>query len=79
MAIENSVSNDFCATIFDSIDIFDCRLPSVYNHNDRFQFYHFKQQCENDMFHKWPGFQLIIIALIALIKDNLYTEDLRRS
>ena len=29
MAIENSVSNDFLSTFVESINIFDCRLPSV--------------------------------------------------
>ena len=28
-AIENSVSNDFWSTFFDSIGVFDCRLPGV--------------------------------------------------
>ena len=30
MAIENSVSNDFLIYIFDSINVFDCRLSGVY-------------------------------------------------
>ena len=30
MAIENSVSNDFLSTFVDSVNVFDCRLPSVY-------------------------------------------------
>ena len=29
MAIENSVSNDFLSKFIDSIDVFDCHLPSV--------------------------------------------------
>ena len=29
MAIENSVSNNFVSTFVDSINVFDCRLPSV--------------------------------------------------
>ena len=29
MAIKNSISNDFVSTFVDSIDVFDCRLPSV--------------------------------------------------
>ena len=30
MAIKNSVSNDFCSTFVDSINVFDCHLSSVY-------------------------------------------------
>ena len=29
MAIENSVSNDYCPTFVDEINVFDCRLPGV--------------------------------------------------
>ena len=32
MTIENSVSNDFLATLVDINNVFDCRLPSVTKH-----------------------------------------------
>ena len=37
MAIENSVSNDFWSMFVDSVNIFDCRLPSVTGQADWIQ------------------------------------------
>ena len=34
MAIEKSVSNYFCVTFVDSINVFDCRIPGVENKQD---------------------------------------------
>ena len=41
MVIENPVSNDFLSTLVHSINIFDCRLPSVILVNGVVQ--HFKE------------------------------------